>query len=147
MAEDNTRGEIKYLRGSGPPILSAEGETTTIDQIVYVVGAERYGQVDTPHSAQVIAIDLTRRTVRLQVLGGREILYCATGSDGGRNAAYWLFTTIERARICAVRKAEEAVQRAEKAADEAIKRLEDVKAKLADCEQWEPRNDKDFLPE
>lgn len=140
---DNTKGQVKQMRGSGPPILTVEGNAVGIEAIVYVLPAvsyASYGAAKMPATAQVIGIDLTRRTVRLQVLGGREILYCATHDQDGRDGSYWMFSTDGVARRHSIRQCEETVKRAEKEADTAIERLERCKADLQDAEQWAPKD-------
>jgi hypothetical protein len=139
--DDHTKGEVKYVRGSGPPILDVEGNPVEINAAVYVLAGNSYRPA-LPLAARVIGIDLTRRTVRLQVVGGREILYTADGGARGEGA-YWLFGTADLARHNAERVAQAGVKRAEEAADRAIAALEDAKVALRHAEQWVPRDGDD----
>lgn len=142
--EDQTKGEIKHMRGSGPPILTIEGNAVFISQILFVVNASHGGPYSPgrlPMTAEVIGIDLTRRTVRLQVIGGRELLYAATSDSNSGN--YWIFESADGARRNSVHMAEQSVKAAEKSADEAIDRLERCKAAVKSAEEWVPRQFED----
>jgi hypothetical protein len=135
VAIDNTRGEIKMVRGSGPPILTVEGESVAIADVLFPLSVSRFAP-SLPLTATVIGIDLTRRTVRLQVIGGREILYCAESSNG--RDSYFLFGTADLARHNAVTNITKAVASKEEAADRAIDELEKTKRLLSAAEQWSP---------
>lgn len=132
---DHTKGEIKSVRGSGPPILTIEGEAVVIGALLFLLEPHDYAPRQ-PHAVRVIGIDLTRRTVRLQVVGGKEMLYVADGNGGSTS---WIFSTSDNARRNAVACCQKAVKRCEEAADQAIGKLETAKSRLSEMERWEPR--------
>lgn len=133
------KSEIQLVTGKGPPILSFEGESLAVGQIVYVLKPNRYHKTSMPQTAQVTAIDLTRRTVRLQVVNGKELLYCAIESSNGGTSDYWICHSDETARQNVVRWSQEYVSVAEKKADTAIEELEDAKARLSTAREWFPK--------
>lgn len=138
---DNT-GHIKHVRGSGPPMLAVEGGSISINDLVFAIAANRWSGASTPLACRVIGIDLTRRMVRLQVIGGKEIVYVADSNNRGqRDANYFLFAEPMRAKAQAVKSHEDEVTRATRAADDKIDDLEKAKSKLAECERWEPLQD------
>lgn len=130
---DHTKGEIKLVRGSGPPITTVEGEAVQIEQTVYLLGGNVWSP-SLPRRAEVIGIDLTRRVVRLRLHDGKEALYTAL-KDGDRED-YWIFSTQENARHNAIRICESAVKYAETQADEAIQKLESAKERLSKAKSW-----------
>ncbi len=141
MAIDNTKGEIKYVRGSGPPILAAGGDAVHIDQTVYVLEHGRY-QARLPQRAQVIGIDLTRRMVRLQLESGKELLYSANARPHGPDGDFWIFSSAGHAKANAVKFCGDAVRDAEKRADQAIADLERQKETLSIAEAWSDANER-----
>ena len=138
---DNT-GQIKHVRGSGPPMLSVEGESIGINDLLYASVSNSWSTVRPPLACRVIGIDLTRRMVRLQVIGGKEIVYVADSNNKGHgDANYYLFSEPMRAKQHAVSLHEDDVTRTTRAADDKIDDLEKAKSKLAECERWEPLQD------
>jgi hypothetical protein len=133
MAIDNTKGEIKLVRGSGPPILTIESEIVKIADRLYLLTLSYRPTL--PVVAEVIGVDLTRRLVRFQVVNGHEVVYSADGSYK-HGESYALFSTQEHARNCALHRCDKAIKEAEQKADAAIEDLKKVKALRARMAKW-----------
>lgn len=130
---DHTTGEVKLVRGSGPPVLTIEGEVVGISDRLYVVTPSHYRQ-GPPKAGVVIGIDLTRRTVRLQIVGGQEVVYSADG--GGRDGQFWLYSSADKARRQALVLCDECIRSAEREADRCLERLETSKRERSAVERW-----------
>lgn len=133
MAIDNTTGEVKLIRGSGPPILTVEQHVIKITDTVYGVRSNVWSP-SLPMQCQVIGIDLTRRTVRLQVINGREVIYCADNT--AKSAVDFLFESAKNAKNQAIAIAKKSVTQAEKKADDALLELEKAKTFLSKAQSW-----------
>ena len=133
MAIDNTTGEVKLVRGSGPPILTVEEHPIGITDTVYGVNANAWSPT-LPMQCRVIGIDLTRRTVRLQVVNGREIVYSA--DDAQKSQVAFLCESAETAKKQAIAVAQKAVKMAEQKADAALVDLEKAKTLLSKAQAW-----------
>lgn len=139
---DNTKGEVKLVRGSGPPILTVDGDVIEIAARVFILRHDHYRR-ELPLSAEVIGIDLTRRTVRLQIVNGKEYLYSADNSGKSFSGDAWIFTRWQSAKVNCLSEHKKAVADAERRADEAIATLEKAKNDLATASHWtgeEPDN-------
>lgn len=134
MALDNSTGEIKQIRGSGPPMLTVEKKELDVPSTVYVL-MMGHNKPGVPQEAEVIGLDLTKRTIRVQIVShGKELVISAEVSSG---ATYWVFATAECAKFNATRACEAAIAAQEKRIDESLKSLESLKAELSHVKAWQ----------
>jgi len=113
-------------------MLTVEKKEIDVPSSVFVLMmGGNYAQL--PEAGEVIGLDLTKRTIRVQLAHGKEVVISA---EKGSGATYWVFHTAECARMNSIRAIEAQIRRQENRLDEEMKRLENMKSELAHAKSW-----------
>lgn len=126
------------VKGSGPELLSCEGKVVAVGDTVYVIYPRpSYGDPLLPKPGVVASMDLTARSVRIQLKEGGEVVYWADDQRrSGDRPALRIFTTINGARAAVLPAFKKVVASANEDAERYNEKLSEARKLLDVAAAW-----------